>query len=222
MWNLLELTIFPAFVIGVVLGLLVAVGFRYLAPVDVDTISAGAWFVVVGGAAGLLWQFIFSAQKIMHVASRLRFNRPLYLIAFERCEFARTRNVTFLNDITDMKKLIAALVVTLFPLAGLAQASDCNSHKSIAARAQIDEALQAMGKDQDNRRARLDLQLEAKAATLGWSKERLTELRTQVFSSAAYWAFEKEKHRTSLRSGVQLRQVQGQIQVCPNVKRLNK
>ena len=63
MWDLLALAISPAFVVGVVFGLLVAVGFHHLAPVDVDTVSAGAWFVGVGGVAGLLWQFIFSARK---------------------------------------------------------------------------------------------------------------------------------------------------------------
>jgi hypothetical protein len=93
-----------------------------------------------------------------------------------------------------MNRLIAVMIASLFPLAVFAQASDCNSHKSIAvAQAQIDETLQAIGDDPGNRKAHLDSQLEAKAATLGWSKERQTELRTQAFSSAAFWAFEKEK-----------------------------
>jgi hypothetical protein len=65
MWNLLALAISPAFVVGLVLGLLLAVVFHHLAPVGVgvDTVSAGAWFVGVGGVAGLLWCFIFSARK---------------------------------------------------------------------------------------------------------------------------------------------------------------
>ena len=63
MWDLLALAISPAFVVGLVLGLLLAVVFHHLAPVGVDTVSAGAWFVGVGGVAGLLWRFIFSARK---------------------------------------------------------------------------------------------------------------------------------------------------------------
>ena len=63
MWDLLALAISPAFVVGLVLGLLVAVGFHHLAPVDVDTASAGAWFIGVGGVAGLLWRFIFSEPE---------------------------------------------------------------------------------------------------------------------------------------------------------------
>ena len=63
MWDLLGLAWSPAFVVGVVLGFLVAVGFHQVAPVDVDTVAAGAWFVALGGVAGLLWEFLFSVRK---------------------------------------------------------------------------------------------------------------------------------------------------------------
>lgn len=63
MWDLLALAISPAFVVGLVLGILMALGFHYLAPLGVDTVAAGGWFVGVGGVAGLLWQAIFSARK---------------------------------------------------------------------------------------------------------------------------------------------------------------
>lgn len=63
MWDLLALAVSPLFVVGVVLGAVLAVGFHYVAPVGVDTASAGAWFVGIGGAGGLLWRFIFTARK---------------------------------------------------------------------------------------------------------------------------------------------------------------
>jgi hypothetical protein len=63
MWDLLALAISPAFFVGIVFGLLVAVGFHHLAPAGIDAASAGAWFVGVGGVIGLLWNFIFGSRK---------------------------------------------------------------------------------------------------------------------------------------------------------------
>lgn len=63
MWDLLALVISPAFVVGIVLGLLVAVGFHFVAPAHVDTVSAGGWFVGIGGVVGVIWQFISGSRE---------------------------------------------------------------------------------------------------------------------------------------------------------------
>jgi hypothetical protein len=63
MWDLLALAVSPSFVVGIVLGVVLAVVFHYIAPVGVDTAAAGAWFVGIGGAVGLLWRLIFGSRK---------------------------------------------------------------------------------------------------------------------------------------------------------------
>lgn len=103
-------------------------------------------------------------------------------------------NSILLNNITSMKQRITVLIATLLPLAVLAQAGGCKSPESIAvARAQIDQALKAVGNDPGNRKAQLESEMEARAAVPGWSKERQSELRNQAFSSATFRAFEDEK-----------------------------
>ncbi|HSV46953.1 MAG TPA: hypothetical protein VLJ58_14290 [Ramlibacter sp.] len=61
--ELITLLVAPAMLVGVVGGLVVALLFHWLAPAGTDTVSAGAWFVVIGGAAGLLWQMLVRKEK---------------------------------------------------------------------------------------------------------------------------------------------------------------
>jgi hypothetical protein len=63
MEDLLALLVAPAVLVGVVGGLALAVAFHWLAPSDTDTVSAGAWFVGLGAAGGLLWERRFSKDK---------------------------------------------------------------------------------------------------------------------------------------------------------------
>jgi hypothetical protein len=53
----------PAMLVGVVGGLGFALLFHWLAPTGTDTVSAGAWFVGIGAAGGLLWQMLFRKGK---------------------------------------------------------------------------------------------------------------------------------------------------------------
>jgi hypothetical protein len=87
-----------------------------------------------------------------------------------------------------MKRIVAALLASVLPLAALAQAPDCTSRRSIAsAQADIDEVLAAVGKDQPMSR------LEARVTALGWSHERRSASLKSAFSSREFVALEKEK-----------------------------
>ena len=53
----------PGAVVGAVAGVAVAVLFHWLAPLGVDTTSAGAWFVGLGWLVGLLVSFGSRSKK---------------------------------------------------------------------------------------------------------------------------------------------------------------
>jgi len=88
-----------------------------------------------------------------------------------------------------MKKLFAAMIAALLPLAGLAQSKECGSRESFnAAQAEIDQSLAVLGSDRPLSK------LEAKLTTLGWPKERQTESLKAVFSSDPMATLQKEEH----------------------------
>lgn len=95
-----------------------------------------------------------------------------------------------------MKQLIATLVASIvhLPVLAQAQAPDCSSRKSLTiARAEIDQALKAMGDDASHRKAQLVSALRAKADRLGWPDGRQSDLIKKAFSSRDFSAFEEEK-----------------------------
>ena len=59
MEDLLSLLASLAVLVGVLGGLALAMLFHWLAPIGTDTVSAGGWFIGLGGVAGLLWEWRF-------------------------------------------------------------------------------------------------------------------------------------------------------------------
>ena len=63
MGSFLDLLVVPGAVIGLVLGIVLATLFHWLAPAGTDTASAATWLIAGGWVIGLLWSGIFGKRQ---------------------------------------------------------------------------------------------------------------------------------------------------------------
>lgn len=104
-------------------------------------------------------------------------------------------------------KRFAAFLLLGSTLAWAAQArpAECSAGaRYTAAQAEIDAALKTVGEGPQRNRARLESQLKSSGAERGLSREQQEEMLRRAYSSAGYWALEKQKqpHVSALMQAV--------------------